>query len=494
MISFIDTDRHPIETLKEAFRTPDILLTEREKIIILEYSGSLYLIKTNGKTKIMTKKLQQKKLHLVSLGCTKNLVDSEVMLGRLKEYEISDDPTTADVIIVNTCGFIDAAKEESINTVLSLHDERKEDSILVMSGCLTERYREEMQTNMPEIDIFTGVGDYEKIDQLIANKQSTFSPEVYLATENSGRVITGSNYHAYIKIAEGCNQVCSFCAIPSFKGKLHSRSLSSIVKEVNMLVKDGYYDFSFISQDSSSYGRDMKMSDGLIELIKGVEAVEGIRSARILYLYPSTTTFELIDAIADSNVFQTYYDMPIQHIDNAVLKTMKRGFGEKKTIELLEYMKSKPNAFLRTSLIAGHPGEDEMSFEKLVSFMKDFKFDRFNTFHYSNEETTSAYTLDQISQEIIDERADILGSIAEANTLTSLQSMIGQSFTVAIDGESDEHEYLLTARPLNWAVDIDGEILINDTSDLKIEYAKLYEAKVTGLAGSQLLATLTKPC
>ena len=433
-----------------------------------------------------------KKLHLVSLGCTKNLVDSEVMLGRLKEYEITDDATIADIIIVNTCGFIDAAKEESINTVLNLHDERKKNSILVMSGCLSERYREELQADMPEIDIFTGVGDYEKIDELIASKQSTFSPEVYLATETSGRVITGSNYHAYIKIAEGCNQACSFCAIPSFKGKLHSRSLSSIIKEVEMLVKKGYYDFSFISQDSSSYGRDMQMSDGLIELIKAVEMIEGVKSARILYLYPSTTTFELIDAISDSTIFQTYYDMPIQHIDNSVLKTMKRGFGEQKTIALLEHMKSKPNAFLRTSLIAGHPEEDDESFKKLCTFMSNFKFDRFNTFAYSNEETTSAYTLEQISQEIIHKRANILGEIAEESTQISLENMIGKTITLVIDKESDEHEYLLSARPLSWAVDIDGEILINDTSDLPVEYGKLYQAKITELVGIQLLATLIK--
>jgi len=435
----------------------------------------------------------RKKLHLVSLGCTKNLVDSEVMLGRLKEYEITDDNTQADVIIVNTCGFIDAAKEESINTVLNLHDERKENSILVMSGCLTERYKEELQADMPEIDIFTGVGDYEKIDALIASKQSTFSPEVYLATETSGRVITGSNYHAYIKIAEGCNQACSFCAIPSFKGKLHSRSLSSIVKEVESLASQGFHDFSFISQDSSSYGRDMGLNDGLRDLIKEVEAVKGVNAARILYLYPSTTTFELIDAIADSTVFQTYYDMPIQHIEDNVLKTMKRGFGEEKTIALLEYMKSKPNAFLRTSVIAGHPGENEESFEKLCTFMEDFGFDRFNTFHYSNEETTTAYTMDQVTQDTIDERAERLGEIAESSTLHSLENMVGKTLHLVIDGESDEHEYLLSARPLNWAVDIDGEIFINDTSDLAVEYGKVYEAKVTELVGTQLLATLIKP-
>jgi len=431
-----------------------------------------------------------KKLHLISLGCTKNLVDSEVMLGRLKEYEITDDNSAADVIIVNTCGFIDAAKEESINTLLSLHDKRKKDSILVMSGCLSERYKEELMQELPEIDIFTGVGDYEKIDQLIAQKQSSFSPEVYLATESSGRVITGSNYHAYIKIAEGCNQACSFCAIPSFKGKLHSRSLESIVKEVSSLVAQGFYDFSFISQDSSSYGRDMGLKDGLRDLIKAVEKIEGIKSARILYLYPTTTTFALIDAIANSEIFQTYYDMPIQHIDDRVLKTMKRGFGEKKTIELLEYMKSKSNAFLRTSVIAGHPGEKSESFEKLCTFMEDFGFDRFNVFAYSNEESTAAYEMEQLPKKLIEERATILGKIAQASTIKSLEKMVGRTVKLVIDKESDEHQFLLSARPLQWAVEIDGEILINDTNDIRAEYGKIYEAKVTELAGEQLLATL----
>ena len=431
-----------------------------------------------------------KKLHLVSLGCTKNLVDSEVMLGRLQEYEVIDEAEEADVIIVNTCGFIEAAKEESINTLLTLHDGRKENSILVMSGCLSERYKEELQASMPEIDIFTGVGDYEKIDELIAKRQSTFSPEVYLANENSPRIITGSSYHAYIKIAEGCNQQCSFCAIPGFKGKLHSRSLDSIAKEVSRLAAQGFYDFSFISQDSSSYGRDMGLNDGLIDLIQTVEKIEGVKSARILYLYPSTTTFNLIDAIADSKIFQTYYDMPIQHIDDKILKTMKRGFGETKTIELLEYMKSKPGAFLRTSVIAGHPGETEESFERLCDFMENFGFDRFNTFHYSNEESTTAFTMEQLPQEIINERAEILGEIAEHSTIASLQKMIGRSVTLVIDGESDEHEYLLSARPLLWAVEIDGEVLINDTNDLPIEYGKMYEAQITELVGDKLLATL----
>jgi len=433
-----------------------------------------------------------KKLHLVSLGCTKNLVDSEVMLGRLQNYEITDESQEADVIIVNTCGFIDAAKEESINTVLSLHESRKEDSVLVMAGCLSERYKEELMQELPEIDIFTGVGDYEKIDQLIATKQSSFTPEVYLATEKSGRVITGSTYHAYIKIAEGCNQQCSFCAIPSFKGKLHSRSLDSIVKEVEMLVAKGYYDFSFISQDSSSYGRDMGLKDGLRDLIAAIEKVEGVKSARILYLYPSTTTFALIDDIANSNTFQTYYDMPIQHIDDRVLKTMKRGFGEKQTIALLEHMKSKSDAFIRTSVIAGHPGESEESFEKLCSFMETFGFDRFNTFHYSNEESTTAYEMEQIAPEVIAQRAAILGSIAERTTEASLEKMVGKEVELVVEGPSQEHEFLLSARPLQWAPEIDGEVLVNDTNDLPITYGKTYKATITERAGMQLLATLRK--
>ena len=435
--------------------------------------------------------MSNKKLHLVSLGCTKNLVDSEVMLGRLREYEVSDDATTADVIIVNTCGFIDAAKEESINTILNLHDERKEGSILVVSGCLTERYQEELQRDLPEVDIFTGVGDYEQIDKLILEKRgATFSPEVYLANENSDRVITGSNTHAYIKMAEGCNQTCSFCAIPSFKGKLHSRTLLSIEKEVMALVKKGFYEFSFISQDSSSYGRDIGLKDGLIDIIKTVESIEGVKVARILYLYPSTTTFDLIDTIADSNVFETYYDMPIQQIDDGILKLMRRGFGEKKTIELLEHMKSKKDAFIRTSIIAGHPGESDEAFNRVCAFMREFKFDRFNVFYYSNEETTPAFTMKPVEKEIIEERVSILEKIANATTLYSLEKMLGKTIPVILEGESDEHEYILSARPTLWAKDIDGDILINDTSDLEILFGKIYQAKVTEIVGDRLLATL----
>ncbi len=431
------------------------------------------------------------KLHIVSLGCTKNLVDTEVMMGKLQNFTLTDDQEEADVIIVNTCGFIDAAKQESINTVLSLHEGRKEDSLLVMAGCLSERYKEELSKEMPEVDIFTGVGDYDKIDELLREKKSRFSEQVYLI-DGAERVVTGSTYHAYIKLSEGCNQACSFCAIPSFKGKLNSRSLDSIAKEVESLVAKGYYDFSFVSQDSSSYLRDQNIKDGLSLLIERIELIEGVKSARILYLYPSTTTLQLLKNIAKSKIFHNYFDMPIQHINDDMLRIMKRGFGKEKTLELLNFMRSLPNSFVRTSFIVGHPHESEAMFEEMCEFAASFGFDRINVFAYSDEETTSAHAMDdKISQELIDERAAILGAIADEVRLSSLENEIGKEVSLVIDGQSEEHEYLLSARNLLWAPEIDGEIYVNDRTDdsQELEFGMIYKAKITELVGDILTAT-----
>jgi len=432
------------------------------------------------------------KLHIVSLGCNKNLVDTEVMLGRLKEYEMTDDSSEADVIIVNTCGFIDAAKEESINTVLNLHDQRKEDSMLVMAGCMSERYSEELSKELTEVDIFTGVGDYANIDKLLAERESRFSDSVYLI-DGEERVVTGSTYHAYIKISEGCNQTCSFCAIPSFKGKLNSRDLDSIAREVEGLVAKGYYDFSFISQDSSSYLRDQNVKDGLIHLIKRIELIDGVKSARILYLYPSTTSMKLLQEIGKSKLFHNYFDMPIQHINDEMLRMMKRGFGRDKTLEQLNYMRALPNSFVRTTFIVGHPGETEAMFEELCNFVRDFGFDRANVFGYSDEEGTSAYEVaEKLPQELIDERAEILGAIIEEVELSLLQNEVGKEIELIIDGESDEHEFLLSARKTIWAPEIDGEIYVNDKNiDEEFEFGVIYKAKVTDLVGKILTATVT---
>ena len=438
----------------------------------------------------------KKSLHLVSLGCTKNLVDSEIMLGKLKDYTMTDDAASADVIIVNTCGFIDSAKQESLNTILNLHDERKKESVLVMAGCLSERYQGELQKELPEIDVFTGVGDYDKIDLLVNEKRSAFTNEVFLASDTNERVITGSSYHAYIKLSEGCNQTCSFCAIPSFKGKLHSRTLESLVKEVKSLVTRGYVDFSFVSQDSSSFLRDQDIKNGLELLIEEVEKIEGIKTARILYLYPSTTTLKLIDKIADSKVFVNYFDMPLQHITPSMLKIMKRGKGVEKLNELMNHMRTKPNSFVRTTFIAGHPGETIEDHEALCKYIEEFKFDRANVFSYSTEEgTTAALSKELIEQEIIDERAEVIGEIIAQTTQESLENEVGKTFEVYVDGESEEHEYLLSARKTLWAPDIDGEIYINDNEladGEQIKFGQIYTVKITELAGDKLLATVIK--
>jgi ribosomal protein S12 methylthiotransferase RimO len=435
-----------------------------------------------------------KTLHLVSLGCTKNLVDSEVMLGKLNTYKLTNDASSADVIIVNTCGFIDSAKQESINTVLELHEQRKEESVLVMAGCLSERYKQELQQELVEVDVFTGVGDYDKIDELVSLKQSHFTSSVFLQTEINERLITGSNYHAYVKLSEGCNQTCSFCAIPSFKGKLFSRTLESLVKEVKALVAKGFFDFSFVSQDSSSYLRDHGVHDGLEQLISQIESIDGVKSARILYLYPSTTTHKLIDAIANSKVFHNYFDMPLQHISARVLKTMKRGKKVEQLKTLMQYMKQQPNAFVRTTFIVGHPGETQEDFKQLCEYVCDFGFDRANVFAYSNEEGTAAFEMsEQIDESLIEERLDILGEIIEQTTQQSLQNEIGKTIDVVIDKESEEHEYLLSARKLIWAPDIDGEIYINDNElEQTLEFGVIYKAKITELAGDKLLATVVQ--
>jgi len=431
------------------------------------------------------------KLHLISLGCNKNLVDSEIMLGRLQNYDITDDISDADVIIVNTCGFIKSAKEESIQTILEMHEARKNGSLLVVTGCLMQRYKDELIKELPEVDLFTGVADYDKIDEIILKKQNLFSPQTYLQA-NEERVITGSNYHAYIKISEGCNQKCSFCAIPTFKGKLKSRSLENIVNEVKNLVKKGYYDFSFLSQDSSSYMRDHGVSDGLINLIDEIEKIDGVRSARILYLYPSTTSKELISRIIASPIFHNYFDMPIQHISENMLKIMKRGSGAKKIKELLNLMRNAKNSFLRTGVIVGHPGESEEDFEELCEFLEEFKFDRISAFAYSKEEDTASFEMEQIPAKIISKRLSKIEKITKKAINESLQKELGKQIYASLEGISSEGEMFYAAKKDIWDKDIDGEILINESDVKELEIGSLYLCKVSDVVDQKLVATIIK--
>ncbi|RDU74564.1 30S ribosomal protein S12 methylthiotransferase RimO [Helicobacter anseris] len=438
--------------------------------------------------------MANKTLHLISLGCTKNLVDSEVMLGKLASYEIIQDYTQADVIIINTCGFIQSAKEESIATILQVAQSRKEGALIVASGCLTQRYQDELKELIPEIDIITGVGDYDKIDKMIEQRKGILSQSVFLANETKQRVITGSNIHAYIKISEGCNQACSFCSIPSFKGKLQSRSIESILEEIKDLCKRGYKDFTFIAQDSSSFLRDRGQSDGLIELIRAVDMQGLARSARILYLYPSTTTLELIETIKNSKIFQNYFDMPIQHISQSMLKRMKRGVDKQKHIELLQAMRGIQDAFVRSTIIIGHPQESQEEFLELCDFVQDFVFDRINIFAFSSEEGTLADTMDgKIPTKLINQRINQINKIIKKQQKQLLQDMVGKKYSVILEGKSEISEFFYNARLISWAPEVDGSILVNDSMlDDLVLASGYYEVEITEVKDGLIFAKVLK--
>ena len=431
------------------------------------------------------------KLYLASLGCVKNLIDSEVMLGKLKDYEITQNPNIADVIIINTCGFINSAKEESIETILELANEKKEGAILAVTGCLSERYKEELIKEIPEVNVWSGVGDFDKINELIKEAKNKkvikFSDKVFLI-HNEKRVITGSNYHAYIKLSEGCNQKCAFCAIPNFKGKLNSRSIEEIIEEIKYLKSLGYKDFSLASQDNSSYLRDKGIKDGLERLIDEIDKIDNI-NVRILYLYPATTTKRLIRKIFNSKNVVNYFDMPTQHISEKMLKIMRRPGSVKKLKELL-YLMRKEFSFVRTSVIVGHPGESKEDFEELVKFIKEYKFDRVNVFAYSDEEDTPAFKRkDKLPEEVIEERAEILGEIVKKTTKKSLEKYVGKNCECFFDGLTEDNLFF-TTRPKLWAPDIDGDILINESEKENLKIGDLVKVKINELAGDELIGKI----
>lgn len=429
------------------------------------------------------------KLYLQSLGCNKNLVDSEIMLGRLQNYTLSTEPAKADVLIINTCGFIKSAKEESINTILNLHSERKKGSLLVVTGCLMQRYKDELMKALPEVDLFTGTNDFERIDELILQRTNLFSNSTYLQDENTKRIITGSNSHAFVKIAEGCNQQCSFCAIPTFKGRLRSRPLKSVVKEVKELVKQGFFDFSFIAQDSSSYLLDFGTKDGLMSLIDEIEKIKGVKVARILYLYPTSVSEKLVEKIIASQIFVNYFDMPLQHISDKMLTIMKRKTNKKQLMTLLNLMKNAPESFLRTGFIVGHPEESEDDFNALCEFISQFDFDRISIFAYSKEEDTRAFSLPQIPSKIINSRLKIIEKIVDKKIEQSFKSQVGKIRKVVCTGKSSEGEFFIAGKDLLWDRDIDGEILINESKCGNLEQGRIYECLITQSVDKKLIAT-----
>lgn len=414
----------------------------------------------------------KQKVSMVSLGCPKNLVDAEVMLGVLaqQQYEITTDEKDADVIIVNTCSFIKEAKQESIDAILDLA-ERKHDGrchTLIVSGCLPQRYQEELAQELPEVDIFIGTGDYPRIAEILAEKNDSDVQLCYIGDpdfiydENLPRLNSSPAWYSYLKIGEGCSNCCSYCIIPQLRGAYRSRPLEALVAEAQRLADRGVKEINVISQDITRYGSDMSDGTTLEALIKRLVAIDGIKWIRLLYAYPDGISDSLIELIRDEPKVCKYLDIPIQHISDPVLKAMKRRSSEQQIRDLVAKLRKEiPGIALRTSLIVGFPGETLEDFTKLTQFVEQTQFDRLGVFCYSKEEGTSAAELpEQITERVKRERYRKLMRSQARLSFRHNRTLIGTTEQVIVEGYSEETELLLKGRSSRQAPDIDGQVYI----------------------------------
>lgn len=414
------------------------------------------------------------KLGLISLGCSKNTVDSENMLGILvkeKNLELVENIEEADIIIVNTCAFINDAKEESIQTILEMSDYKKDGSLkkLIVSGCLSERYKEELLKEIPEIDAVVGTGDVDKIGEVVdsiidGKKELRVGSLDFLPTSKTPRMLTNYPHSAYLKISEGCDKHCTYCIIPSLRGDLRSRTIEDVVAEAENLAKDGVVELNLLAQEITEYGKDIYGKRMLPELLKELVKVEGIKWIRLYYMYPNSISDELIEVIKNEPKICNYFDVPIQHISDNILQQMGRAKSGEVIRNILGRIRNAiPEATIRTTVIVGFPGETEENFQELKEFIEEFKFDYVGVFKYSREEDTVAYDLpNQIPEEIKEERwaelLNIQGEIIERKN----EKFIGKTVDVIIDGISTESEYMLEGRMRTQALDIDGKVLTSD--------------------------------
>ncbi|MCS7229311.1 MAG: 30S ribosomal protein S12 methylthiotransferase RimO [Candidatus Kryptonium sp.] len=409
-----------------------------------------------------------KKIHILTLGCPKNLVDSEVLISKLKnDFKIVEKPEKAEIVIINTCGFIDSAKQESIDKifeVVSLKEKGKLENVYVM-GCLVERYKDELEKEIPEVDKFFGV---EKFNEILKELNVDYNRELL-----GEREITTGHY-AYIKISEGCDNPCSFCAIPLIRGKYISRPIEEIIKEAQKLAWKGVKELIIVAQDTTYYGLDIYGERKLAELLQRLSEINGIEWIRLMYTFPAKFPEEVIDVIAKNEKICKYIDIPIQHISDKILKSMRRGITKKRTIELLEKIREKiPEVAIRTSLIVGYPGESEKEFEELLNFVNEFKFDRLGVFTYSQEEGTTAYDLgDPIPTEEKEKRMALIMNAQRNIILKRNESMIGRKLKVLIDRKEKGYYVGRT----QWdAPEIDLEVLVEDEN---LEIGKFYDVEI----------------
>ncbi|TLS52268.1 30S ribosomal protein S12 methylthiotransferase RimO [Paenibacillus antri] len=426
------------------------------------------------------------KIKMVTLGCEKNLVDSEIMSGLVAQrgFELVDNKEDATVIIVNTCGFIDAAKEESVNTILEMAELKETGALkaLIVSGCLTQRYKEQLMQEMPEIDGIVGTGDFDKINDIVdealrGKKPIAVGNPIFNYDQALPRKLSTPRYTAYVKIAEGCDNACTFCSIPIMRGAFRSRSVESILAEVETLAKQGVKEVSLIAQDSTNYGTDLYDSFMLPTLLHRVSEVEGIEWVRLHYAYPGFFTDELIDAIASNPKICKYIDMPLQHSEDSILKRMRRPGRGRDVRELVAKIRARiPDAVLRTSIIVGFPGETEEDFENLVSFVREVKFDRLGVFTYSMEEDTPASRLpNQVPEDVKEYRASRLMEVQREVAKAANGRFIGQTMDVLIeryDGRND----VFIGRSQYDAPEIDGEVFVTGCTP---EIGQLQRVRIT---------------
>ena len=414
-----------------------------------------------------------KRVYFVSLGCPKNRVDAEAMLGTLGQdgYGVVESPEEADVIVVNTCAFVDEAKEESVNAILDMaeysHDGQKK---LVVSGCMAQRYADQLEKEIPEVDLFIGTGEYQRIASLLEEESPpriAVERPYYVADHFSPRVLTTPGYTAYVRIAEGCSQRCTFCIIPKLRGKARSRPIESIVAEVTELVSHGVLEVNLIAQDLTHYGDDLKdREDNLERLLEALVQVDGLRWVRLMYCYPHQFTDGLVDLIAREPKICKYVDIPLQHVHDEMLSRMQRRTTEAITRDLIGKLRQIPDMVLRTTFIVGHPGETEEHFEALYNFVEEFQFERMGVFRYSVEEgTRSARQEGQVSDAVKDERFHRLMALQQEISRARLKRMIGREMDVIVEGICDETDLLLQARNYGQAPEIDGYTYLNEGCD-----------------------------
>ena len=414
------------------------------------------------------------KVGMVSLGCDKNRVDSELILGSInKFYEITNNPKDAEIIIINTCGFIESAKQESIDTILEMAEYKNTHKckMIIATGCLTQRYGDELLELIPEIDILMGVNDYMKLHKLIVDfiktEQRVSSTTYKDEGVNEGeRILTTNSHTAYLRIAEGCNNFCTYCIIPKIRGKFRSRTKESILAEANSLVNQGVKEIILIAQDLTNYGEDLYGNNQLHVLINELSEIEGLEWIRLLYCYPEEITDELIDVIANNPKVMKYLDLPIQHISNNILKMMARKTNKETIIGKIDLLRKKvPGIALRTSLIVGFPGETEEDFNELCSFLKDYKLDNVGVFTYSQEEGTAAAKLpNQIDEDVKIERKETLMNIQKGIVRDLNKLKIGNIYDTIIDGSTGEY-YI--GRNYEMSPEIDGLVYVTKKKTLK---------------------------